>query len=291
MTTTTHDSFVHAMLRLGYKDLDSLIQALEKGNRRCAKSIWGKLSKLIFGKNRNDKRTSLHLKWNNNKCKLRLMLKDRMQTKSDKSVSLDNLDNVVQLDSLDNVVQLDSLDNVVQLDSLDNVVQLDSLDNLVQLESLDNIVKLYSLDNVEQLDIVDKLVCLDSTNKLDYSICEDNSERLDVLECDSNNLEKFPGLVNSTGSENVNPLSVVKLSELSHVREKAVNSIRVNLAVSRPHNTCVACNNISSKISISILKQELFDDSLVKYLATGCDNLEVIHCYLNLKHLRSSRFR
>ena len=38
------------------------------------------------------------------------------------------------------------------------------------------------------------------------------------------------------------------------------------------------------RYNISILNQELFDDNLVKYLATGCDNPEIIRFYLNLKH-------
>ena len=108
-------NLVMAILKLGYKDYGTLVEALENGNRRSAKSLWGKLSVVMFGKNRPNKRTTLHLKWTHNKAQLRTLLKEQM-TNTDKFDKIDKLDS---LDKFDKIDKLDSLDKFDKLDSLD----------------------------------------------------------------------------------------------------------------------------------------------------------------------------
>ena len=244
MTMEINDSFVQALLQLGYNDYVSLTQALDKGNRRCAKSIWGKLSVLLFGKNRPNKRTSICLKWTKNKAQLLVMIKEKMQTKSGE---LDKVD--TSFEKLDQLVNVDKLDSLVNVDKLDSLVNVDKLDSLVNVDKSD------SLDNVDKSD---SFVNADKSDSLDH---------VDRL------------VVNSERSENV-----IVLSDLSSAREKAVDSIRANLATARANNSETSNTAIATNISVGMLKQELCDDGLFRILATSCDLKLAQHCAPDMDH-------
>ena len=66
---TSIEQFVEALHKLGYDDFKDIQDILNKGDRRQSKSVWGKLSITLFGKNKATKRDSLCAKWRLNRGK------------------------------------------------------------------------------------------------------------------------------------------------------------------------------------------------------------------------------
>ena len=85
------EQFVQALLQLGYDYFDRLKTALDKGERRKAKSVWGKLAMIIYGKNKDIKRNSLSMKWNLNRGSFQDMVKKRIQENNRKSISFSDI--------------------------------------------------------------------------------------------------------------------------------------------------------------------------------------------------------
>ncbi|KAI6648422.1 hypothetical protein LOD99_8212 [Oopsacas minuta] len=75
---------VTAITQLGYNDFDKLKVALDNGDRRRAKSVWGKLSILIFNKNKPNTRAPLYLKWKLNRNQFQDYIKQSMEGNSRK---------------------------------------------------------------------------------------------------------------------------------------------------------------------------------------------------------------
>ncbi|KAI6660128.1 hypothetical protein LOD99_10572 [Oopsacas minuta] len=79
---TSLEQFVTAITQLGYNDFDKLKVALDNGDRRRAKSVWGKLSILIFNKNKPNTRAPLYLKWKLNRNHFQDYIKQSMEGNS-----------------------------------------------------------------------------------------------------------------------------------------------------------------------------------------------------------------
>ena len=73
------DEFARALLQLGYRDFGTVKPALDKGCRSSPKSIWEKLSTLIFGKNKDSKRNSLSIKWRLNRANFQQLVKSGLE--------------------------------------------------------------------------------------------------------------------------------------------------------------------------------------------------------------------
>ena len=58
---------MEALHKLGYDDFKDIQDVLNKGDRRKPKSVWGKLSITLFGKNKATKCDSLCAKWRLNR--------------------------------------------------------------------------------------------------------------------------------------------------------------------------------------------------------------------------------
>ncbi|KAI6659719.1 hypothetical protein LOD99_10709 [Oopsacas minuta] len=81
---TSLEQFVTAITQLGYNDFDKLKVALDNGDRRRAKSVWGKLSILTFNKNMPNTRAPLYLKWKLNRNHFQDHIKQSMEGNSRK---------------------------------------------------------------------------------------------------------------------------------------------------------------------------------------------------------------
>ena len=91
------DEFARALLQLGYRDFGIVKLALDKGCRSSPKSIWGKLSTLIFGKNKDSKRNSLSIKWRLNRANFQQLVKSGLEkvTPSNSSKPITSLSRIL----------------------------------------------------------------------------------------------------------------------------------------------------------------------------------------------------
>ena len=85
------EQFVQALLKLGYANFQIIKAALDMGDRRKAKSIWGKLAITIFGKNKACKREYLYLKWRLNRGNFQQLVKDMTKGNIRKSVDYSDI--------------------------------------------------------------------------------------------------------------------------------------------------------------------------------------------------------
>ena len=74
----SNDAFLEALLSLRYDDFPTLQNLLQKANRSKADSLWGKLASMIFGVNRDNKRSFLSARWRHNSGKIQEMLNKKM---------------------------------------------------------------------------------------------------------------------------------------------------------------------------------------------------------------------
>ena len=74
----TTEKFVDATLSLGFDDFAALKCLLQKENRSKASSLWGKLASIIFGVNRDNKRSFLSGQWRHNIGNIQELLSEKM---------------------------------------------------------------------------------------------------------------------------------------------------------------------------------------------------------------------
>ena len=79
------EQFIRAVQQLPYQHFSDLKSALDKGDRRRPKSVWGNLSVILFGRNKDHKRASLSLKWHLNRGNFQDQVRDRFQPNSHES--------------------------------------------------------------------------------------------------------------------------------------------------------------------------------------------------------------
>ena len=78
---TSIEQFVEALQKLGYDSFDTARDALNKGDKHKPKSVWGKLSITLYGKNKATKRDSLSSKWRLNRGNFQHLVKQMMSTR------------------------------------------------------------------------------------------------------------------------------------------------------------------------------------------------------------------
>ena len=74
------DKFLEARLSLGFDDFLTLKCVLQKSNRSKADSMWGKLASIIFGVNRDNKRSFLNARWRHNSGNIQEILSEKMMS-------------------------------------------------------------------------------------------------------------------------------------------------------------------------------------------------------------------
>ena len=72
------DKFLEALLSLGFDYFPTLKCVLQKSNRSKADSMWGKLASIIFGVNRDNKRSFLNARWRHNSGNIQEILSEKM---------------------------------------------------------------------------------------------------------------------------------------------------------------------------------------------------------------------
>ena len=78
---TSIEQFVEALHKLGYDSFDTVRDALNKGDKHKPKSVWGKLSITLLGKNKTTKRDSLSSKWRLNRGNFQHLVKQMISTR------------------------------------------------------------------------------------------------------------------------------------------------------------------------------------------------------------------
>ena len=146
------EQFIEAVQQLPYQHFSDLKSAFDNGERRRPKSVWGKLSVILFGRNKDHKRASLSLKWHLNRGNIQDQVRNSFQPNKLESpgevdtyqLAIEHIDTQLKTATM---YSIDDRSNIGTLDISIDSIERDVSDNklLGLLASACNEPELYQL--------------------------------------------------------------------------------------------------------------------------------------------------
>ena len=161
MTTPGRVIFIEALQKLGFNDFANLKIALDSDKPQIPKSLWGKLALMVFGKNRDNKRSALSCRWRLNRGNIQLLLKDRMeQVEQMEPTATEQHETTVQTEQTE---QTEKMEQTEQTEKMEQTEQTEKMEQTEQTKdgelhrSTEQAIALVvnNIENVIRLDSVD----------------------------------------------------------------------------------------------------------------------------------------